>query len=102
MPVRDLRRRLVLPAVLLLLPLLWFGPRVVAAATSPVPAWARDLNCDGKVRIHEWYEGGLDHSFRRGTGDCWEVFSLKDGLPDILWCGTPPSCGRPSIPGRAG
>jgi len=71
--------------------------RRVLAVLSPVPTWARDLNCDGRVSIAEWYEAGIDHGWRSAVGGpsgCMEVFRFKDGLPDVLWCDQAPRCRR--------
>ena len=69
----------------------------VLAALGDVPTWARDLNCDGRVSIAEWYEAGIEHGWRSAIGGptgCMEVFRFKDGLPDVLWCERPPRCRR--------
>jgi hypothetical protein len=70
----------------------WFA---AMAADGEVPSYARDLDCDGHVSVGEWTAGGLDYGWRRasdGPAECMEVFSLKDGLPQSLWCGTLPRC----------
>jgi hypothetical protein len=92
------KARLVLAGVVLLvLVVLTFV--TVLAARGNVPTWARDLNCDGRVSIAEWYEAGNDHGWRPAVGGppgCMEVFRFKDGLPDVLWCEQSPRC-RPGV-----
>jgi len=67
----------------------------MAAWNNPVPAGARDLDCDGSVSVSEWYSAGLDHGWRHASDEttgCMEVFSLKDGLPVVCVCEQSPPC----------
>lgn len=70
---------------------------VAARGVKPwsVPWSKRDLDCNGSVSIVEWYTAGLDYGWRTafdGPPGCWEVFSLKDGLPVTVWCPASPPC----------
>ena len=88
--------RLVVAGTLLLL-FVVLALVTVLAARGDVPTWARDLDCDGRVSIEEWYAAGIDHGWRpavRGPPGCMEVFRFKDGLPDVLWCQQSPRCRR--------
>jgi hypothetical protein len=91
---------LVTGAVLVSAPLAW----ATFHAARGVDPWAvpwerRDLDCNGSVSIAEWYAAGLDYGWRpalNGPTGCWEVFSLKDGLPVTVWCAESTRC-RPAV-----
>lgn len=91
------RRRWLLVGGLTLLIGIAAYPTMIAVM-GDVPAWARDLNCNGRVSVAEWYDAGIDHGWRRAVGgptDCMEVFRLKDGIAVVLRCETNPRCRPP-------
>lgn len=90
-----LRRKLLL---IFLIILAW---PTIFSAISEVPRWARDMDCDGKVSISEWYTGGIDRGWRPATGGpsgCMEVYRIKDGALEVVRCEEPPRC---RLPGAA-